>query len=271
MKKLFLILLAFALAMVALTAGAEDNTVAATNERIEKDEFGNTVIVEDVDLDALEEEEEDDYPIPLEDDEDDYIEEEPEEEIIEWVDLDAEDLIFPELYCEVLEDTFELAEAAPGAKITGGHYKGELLTVVDLTGEYWLLQDGCYVSADDVAIYNEDDIPGEAEIRTVVNPRIPRNMKVVLCPIASDIDSIVEDFHSVVIYDTIEKRLHCYKLGVETLEISLEPLNELSQLYSYWSIDEDFLQEDAYAIGWGGVMEKIYQYTLPGSYFVIFH
>ena len=304
MKKWFLLLLALAVVGLLMTASAED-TLATNEDGAQNLEIapvvGETVeaqdelkeeglIVEDIDLDALEEPEEiveyvdldeeepeEELLWPGEEDGDyieaqedgDYIEAE-EIDVFEYVDLDAEHLVFPELYCEILEDTFELAEPAEGAQIIGGHYQGELLWAVDIVGDYWLMPDGGYISADDIAIYNEDEIPGASEVKTIVNPRIPRDMKVVLCPIASDVDYIAETFHSCVIYDTIEKKLYCFKLGVETLEVSLEPLSELSQLYSYWTIDEDFLQEDAYAIGWEGIMEKVYQYTLPGSYFVIF-
>ena len=289
MKKFVLFLLTLAMVAMTLSAVAEapltdqniaenieaapasDQTVLdnipVVNELVGED--GVIEVEEWVDLDEEEEEPEEELEWVSEEEEAGEVEVE-DVDIIEWVDLDADNLIFPEVYCEVQEDTFELSEPKEGAAIAGGHYKGELLPVVDLTGDYWLLQNGNYVSADVVSVYNEDDIPGESEVKTRVNPRAPRDMKVVLCPIASDIEDIVEKYHSVVIYDTIDNKIHCYKFGVETLEVSLTPLSELSQLYSYWSIDEDFLQEDAYAIGWEEVMTKIYQYTLPGSYMVIF-
>ena len=266
MKKFVLFLLT--LAMVALTFSAfaeEALTVQNDGEAVEIEEW--------VDLDAEEEEEPEPELewISSEEDEEGEVEVTDEEaDIIEWVDLDAENLIFPEVVCEVLEDTFELSEPAEGAPIVGGHYKGELLPVVDLIGDYWLLQGGTFISADAVQIYNEDEIPGESEVKTMVNPRVPRDMKVVLCNPASEIETIVEDYHSVVIYDTVDNKLHVFKFGVETLEVSLTPMSEYSPLYSYWSIDEDFLQEDAYLIGWEEVVAKVFAYSLPGSYLVIF-
>ena len=280
MKKFVLFLLALAMVALVITASAEsDQNIAENLEVTEVTDLTENVpvlndaleIEEWVDLDA-EEEPEEEPEEELEWLEPEEEEEAPveEEEIIEWIDLDAENLVFPEVICEVLEDCFELSEPAEGAPIAGGHYKGELIPVVDISGDYWLLQNGNYISADVLSIYNEDDIPGEAEARTRVNPRAPRDMKVVLCDPASEIETIAETYHSVVIFDTVDNMIHCFKFGVETLEIRLEPLSEYSLLYSYWTIDEDFLQECVYAIGWEEVMEKIYQYSLPGSYLVVF-
>ena len=289
MKKWFLILLALAMVALTLSAGAEapltDQNIGSNLEPFSAEDADALEVVpivgdvsevladvetedEDVDLD---EEESDEPEWPDEDEVDEeYVEPEVSEEIIEWVDLDVDKLNFPEVCCEVLEDAFELAEPVEGAKIVGGHYKGELLWVVDITGDYWMLQGGTYISADAVQIYNEDDIPGESEVRTVMNPRFPYDVKAVLSPIASDIDDIVEVYHSVIIVDPYDKLIRCYKLGIETLEVRMEPMDELSQLYSFWSIDEDFLQEDAYLIGWEEVLAKIFAYTLPGSYLVVF-
>lgn len=295
MKKMFLLLLALAMVAMTVSAFAEapltDQSIAANietsttedvdmldmvpvvGEAVEAVESLETKddepdeIEEWIDLDTEEEEEELERP---EEDYEEYVEPVEPEEIIEWVDLDADNLIFPEIYCEVLEDAFELSKPEEGAPIVGGHYKGELLPVVDVTGDYWMLQGGTYISADVVQIYNEDDIPGEAEVRTVINPREPRNVKLVLSPIASDIDDIVETYHSVIVVDPYEKLIRCYKLGVSTLDVRMEPLSDVSQLFAYWSIDEDFLQEGEYLIGWEEVLAKINAYTLPGSYLVIF-
>ena len=280
MKKFVLFLLALAMVAMSMVAFAEEpltdqnfgenisltDNIPVVGEVLEIEEY--------VDLDAEEEDEEGPEPelewLDPEEDEEGVEVEDVEDEIIEYVDLDAENLIFPEVCGEVLNDTFELSEPAIGSPIAGGHYKGELLWVVDVIGDYWLLQNGNYVSVDDVAIYNEMEIPGESEVKTRVNPRVPRNFKVVLCDPASEVESIVEKYHSVVILDTVDLKLHVFKYGVETLEVSLVPMSELSQLYSYWSIDEDFLQEDAYLIGWEEVVEKVFAYSLPGSYMVIF-
>ena len=285
MKKWFLLLLVLAVVGLLMTASAEEpainqnlgemivgadptpapvdpSTIPIVGEVLEVEEWE--------DLDEEEEEPEEELEWIEEEPEEEVVVEDEEVDIIEYIDLDVDNLTFPTLYCEVLEDTFELSKPEEGAPIVGGHYKGELLWVADLTGDYWMLEGGTYISADAVQIYNEDDIPGESEVKTRVNPRAPREMKVVLCDPASEIEDIVEKYHSVVIYDTVDNKLHCFKLGVETLEINLEPLSEYSPLYSFWSIDEDFLQEDAYAIGWEEVLAKVYQYTLPGSYLVIF-
>ena len=272
MKKMFLLLLALAMVAMTVSAFAEapltDQNIGANIEAFTTEDTEPDEIEEWIDLDAEEEEEEElEWP---EEDYEEYAEPIEPEEIIEWVDLDADKLIFPEIYCEVLEDAFELSKPEEGAPIVGGHYKGELLPVVDVTGDYWMLQGGTYISADVVQIYNEDDIPGEAEVRTVINPREPRDVKLVLSPIASDIDDIVETYHSVIVVDPYEKLIRCYKLGISTLEVRMEPLSEVSQLYMYWSIDEDFLQEGEYLIGWEEVLAKIDAYTLPGSYLVIF-
>jgi hypothetical protein len=288
MKKWFLILLALAMVAMTLSAVAEapltDQNIAENIEAAPASDqsaldnipvvgqlVGEDGVIEVEEWVDLDEEESDEPEWPEEDDEGVEVEDvDVEEEILEWVDLDEGNLTFPEVYCEVLEDTFELAEPAEGAQIVGGHYKGEQLSVVDITGDYWMLQGGTYVSADAVKLANECDIPGECEAITVMNPRSPFNVRTVLSPIASDIDDVVATYHSVIIVDPYEKLIRCYKLGVSTLDVRMEPLDELSQLYAYWSIDEDFLQEGEYLIGWEEVLAKIYAYSLPGSYLVIY-
>ncbi len=307
MKKWFLLTLVLVMSAMLLAASAETVPVEGKGENIidvdggvvevteveldpgenivdeggNETEEGYTEVTEDVDLDEEEDEVEVDegYTEVDEDytevDEDytevdeDYVEAE-DVDLIEYIDLDEGSYSFPEVYCEVLEDTFELSEPVEGAQIVGGHYQGDLLWVVDIVGDYWLLPDGHYISADAVQIYNEDEIPGESEAKKRMNPRSPFDVKLVLCDPASEIEDIAEKYHSVIIVDTVDKKLHVFKYGVETLEVSLVPLNELSPLYSYWSIDEDFLQEDAYAIGWDEVVAKVFAYSLPGSYMVIF-
>ena len=294
MKKWFLILLSLAMVGLLLTASAEApltnqnigenieefsaedsdplktipivGQVVDVVEEIDLDAEDGDVIVEDVDLDE-EEDEEEELEWLTEEDEAESVEP---EEIIEWYDLDADEVYLPTVFGEVTEDTFELSKPEEGAPIVGGHYKGELLHVADISGDYWMLGSHTYISADAIKIYNEDDIPGDAEARTIMNPRFPFDVKMVLCDPASEIEDIVEKYHSVIIVDPYEKLIHCYKLGINTLDVRYEPLNELSPLYAYWTVEEDFLQEGEYLIGWEEVLAKIYAYTLPGSYLVIF-
>ena len=261
MKKWFLILMALAVLMAGLMT-----TAAAEGVSTEEDDE----IVEWVDLDEEDEELLEWVDLDLDEDMDFDQNDLDDEEIIEWVDLDADQLVFPEVCCEVLEDTFELSKPEEGAPISGGYYKGDLISAVDISGDFWLLANGNYVSADVVKIYNEDDIPGETEARTVINPRNPRDVKLVLAPIATDVEGIAEEYHSVIVYCWSDRRIRVFKYGIETLEVNLEDATWISPVFLAWTITEDFTEEGTGAVGVDGLMELVYQYSLPGSYLVIF-
>lgn len=305
MKKLFAILMAVALAMVALTAVAE-GTTDATNENIEKDEYGNVVIVEDVDLDEVSPDKEDlyteddgDYPIPLEDGEDLYTEAEPEDEIVEWVDLDEEGdeesaytesddkppfygevvlpepdgtyIQFPVIYCEITDTTPELE--GPGLEYgeVCKRHKKEVVSVIDISNEdWWLLEDGNYISVDNLEMKEDYWVPGELEMQLDLDETKPLDVHMVLAGPARSEEDLVEEYHSLIIYNVGEKKLRVFKYGIETLDVDLSEATWLSPIYPYWTITEEFTEEGIAACSVQEIVEQIYRYSLPGSYLVIF-
>ncbi len=253
MKKLFLFVLAIMLAATVLPVLAEGGDTFETTDDEEIEEW--------IDLD----------------DEDEIVEwvdlDDEEVEIEEWVDLDGENpaALGPVVLCEITSDmAYERKDPGEDSKVLNRHYKGEILAFVDISSDWWLLKNGNYVSAEDVTVTNPADMPGAAEMELDIDPYAEYDMTVVLAGIAMSKEELIDKYHSLAIYDMFERKINCYKYGIESLEIDCSEASSISPVFPAWTITKDFTEEGTGAVGVDELMEYIYRYLVPGSYLVIF-